>query len=177
MTVDELTQLLLHDQLNVDREEFLIDFILRWIDHALTERTSHIEAILKCLRFPLMDFDFIEGRFRRHPRWKGNKDIENFIKTIYRGCKDIFHNNNRNSDPDLVCLSTRHRIPNKLIFLFGGWSRGRTLDVTECYNMKTSQWYVTNHLQDDTEGRSYFAIEAVHNNVYVIGKFICWNSL
>lgn len=159
----------MHDQLNVDKEEYLIDFIFHWIDHD-TKRSKYVEDLLQCLRFPLMNFGFIEGVFRRHPRWKESEKVQAFTKSIYRGCKQIFHKSNQQPDPSLACLTRRHRIPNTLIFLFGGWSRGRTLDVTECYNMKTKQWYVTNHLKDETEGRSYFAIELLNKNIYVIGK-------
>ena len=54
--------------------------------------------------------------------------------------------------------------------MYGGWNRGYTLDKAECYNTKTGSWYPADHLKDETEGRSYFGIEHIKGQVYVIGK-------
>jgi len=161
--------MLWRDELNVEHEEFLIDFILRWVDHD-EKRSAQLVNLMKCLRYPLMNFDFIEGKFRTHPRWKGNKSMQKLVKTIYKGCFQIFNRITNDPCPSLKCLKVRYRLPSQVIFLYGGWNRGRTLDATECYNTKTGFWYSAGHLKDETEGRSYFGIEYIDNEVYVIGK-------
>ena len=73
------------DELNVEREEYLIEYVFRWIEHQPEARFTELENMMRSLRYPLMNFDFIEGRFRNDPRWKNNKAILKLVKTIYKG--------------------------------------------------------------------------------------------
>ena len=170
LTVDELTAILLRDELNVEKEELLFGIVLKWIDHDEI-RGQELEKLLRCLRYPLMNYDFIEGEFRGHPRLRKEKEsIQKLIQCIHKGCFQISQRITNDPNPDLSCLKLRYRVPSQIIYLYGGWNRGCTLDKAECYNTKTGYWYSANHLKDETEGRSYFGIEYIKGEVYIIGK-------
>jgi len=173
LTTQELLTFLWKDELNIEREEYLIEYVFRWIEHQPEARFAELENMMRSLRYPLMNFDFIEGRFRNDPRWKNNKAILKLVKTIYKGCFQIFHRITNNPYPALPCLKQRYRFPSQVIFMYGGWNRGRTLDTTECYNIKTGSWYPANHLRDESssEGRCYFGIECVNGIIYMTGGF------
>lgn len=172
LTSKELLSFLWKDELNVEKEEYLIEFVFRWIDHQPDKRNAELESMIRSLRFPLMNFDFVEGIFRTLPRLKNTgKSIARLVKTIYKGCFQIFNRITNNPYPSLPCLKLRYRLPSQIIFLYGGWNRGRTLDVAECYNVKTGAWYPADHLKDETcEGRCYFGIESLNGVIYMAGK-------
>ena len=174
LTPKELLGFLWKDELNIEKEENLIELVFRWIDHDPDARNAELESMMRSLRYPLMNFDFVEGRFRSLPRLKQNasKSITRLVKTIYKGCFQIFNRITNNPYPSLPCLKLRYRLPSQIILLYGGWNRGRTLDMAECFNNKTGAWYPADHLKDEQcKGRCYFGIESLNGIIYVTGSF------
>ncbi|XP_029456912.1 kelch repeat and BTB domain-containing protein 8 isoform X2 [Rhinatrema bivittatum] len=61
LTKDQLMSILDSDDLNVDREEYVYDGIVRWFEYDRKEREMHLpEIFAKCIRMPLMDESFLE---------------------------------------------------------------------------------------------------------------------
>lgn len=170
---DELLEYLKDDELNVHKEEDLLDIIFGWIDHDYLKRVSYVSELLQCARFPLMSYEFVINKLKQHPRLSINKELVTLRDTIVEQCYDIFNDEEvgENYKPSMDCLTLKHRIPVEMIFLLGGWTRGRTLDIAECYNTNSKEWFVTRHLQDPNGGRCYFGMEIVEGNIYVIGGY------
>ena len=165
----ELTEFLKHDELNTEKEEYLLEFIFRWLNHD-TERAKYLYELLQCLRYPLMDFEFIVTKFKNCPLLKINKNVKKLTKKICKGCTQIYLNTNNSSQNSLACLTKEHRIPPQVVLLIGGWNAGRALDIVECYNRRSSEWFITKQLKDPAGGRCYFGMGFIHNAVYLIGK-------
>jgi len=167
---EELIAFLKHDEMNLDKEENIIDIMLQWIDYDYEKRTPSLHDLLQCARYPFMDYKFIDGKFKTNPRLDGNDNINDLKDAICKECLNIFLNG-KNANDKMDCLSIRHRIPTQLIFLIGGWTRGRTLDISECYNSNSNEWFITRHLQDPNGGRCYFGLEVLGNNAFVLGGY------
>lgn len=66
----QLGKLLISDDLNVSREEFILDLVLRWVKHSsLTERevrVVHLPELLRKVRLPLIHPDYLREVMKRN---------------------------------------------------------------------------------------------------------------
>nr|XP_033782619.1 kelch repeat and BTB domain-containing protein 8 isoform X2 [Geotrypetes seraphini] len=61
LTKDQLVSILDSDDLNVDKEEYVYESIVRWLEYDRNRREMHLpEIFAKCIRMPLMDESFLE---------------------------------------------------------------------------------------------------------------------
>lgn len=171
LTILELIELLKHDELNVDREEALFDAIFKWVSHDRKVRDEFLVDLLKCLRYNIMHERNIEHTFNSHPILR-NKQIQHFGRLVSSVCRDCstYTVTDLIQQRDLKWWKSQHRIPAQLIFCIGGWNRGRTLDIAECFNNKSQKWYITDHVRDPAGGRCYFGLEIIQNYVYIVGR-------
>ncbi|XP_029007710.1 kelch repeat and BTB domain-containing protein 12 [Betta splendens] len=74
----QLGSLLSSDDLNVSREETILDVVLRWVKHrALTEgetRDRHLPELLRKVRLPLISADYLRESMRRSAALLGDAD-------------------------------------------------------------------------------------------------------
>merc|ERR1712142_1077115 len=47
------------DDLNVSKEETVYQLVMSWVEHDLESRLPHLIGLLACVRFPLMDNNFL----------------------------------------------------------------------------------------------------------------------
>jgi len=75
LTLEEMIEILSHDELNVKTEEPVFATIIRWIDHSPSTRKEHIFPLLQCIRLCLLSTSyFVEKvRFLTVHVWQKNK--------------------------------------------------------------------------------------------------------
>ncbi|XP_048877964.1 kelch repeat and BTB domain-containing protein 12 [Brienomyrus brachyistius] len=61
----QLLPLVGSDDLNITREESILDMVLRWVDHRRAERATHLAELLRRVRLPLVAPDFLREARRR----------------------------------------------------------------------------------------------------------------
>lgn len=57
VSIEDITELIRDDALNVDREELVWEFCVRWIEHDEQNRFQHIPVLLESIRLGLIDKD------------------------------------------------------------------------------------------------------------------------
>ena len=64
----QLGKLLGSDDLNISREETILDVVLRWVKHSPPEdgRSHHLPELLRKVRLPLVDADYLREAVRRN---------------------------------------------------------------------------------------------------------------
>ncbi|XP_056456442.1 kelch repeat and BTB domain-containing protein 12 [Gadus chalcogrammus] len=64
----QLGKLLSSDDLNISREETILDVVLRWVRHSPLEdgRSHHLPELLRKVRLPLIDADYLREAMRRN---------------------------------------------------------------------------------------------------------------
>ena len=112
----------------------------------------------------------MDKKFSKDKRFKKNPAVKELTKKIYKTFTGIKKHNLPKET--LSCFSKSHRLPTQVILLFGGWNGTQTLNKTECYNLKSNDWYINNRLSDPAGGRCYFSLECIKNVIYVIGTNI-----
>ena len=174
MTPSELGEMLDNDELNTDSEDELMLCIIRWKDYRPVDRMFHVDNLFKKLRYPLMRIKSIQLMLSNVQEL--SCQLAFFLRECEKRCLQFHTTGNastlENCDDGFskYSLNRRQRIPPHLIFMMGGWNRGRILDLAECYNSRTDRWSSAPHLRDPAGGRGYFGMEVMDGSIYVIGK-------
>eukprot|EP00794_Sanderia_malayensis_P009399 gene9399-10387_t len=174
LTKEELIEIIKQDELNIVKEEDLYDAILSWADKDASNRDDLLPEILKFIRFPTMDFDFLEIKVLANPKI-ADENWNKLIYDVYQRCCRYFKHNEKDAlflmPADLPCYSRKYRIPAQFIYVYGGWTKGRTLDITECYNHKSDQWTVSQNFRDPAGGKCYFGLAQINQLIYFAGGY------
>lgn len=72
ISLDEMTDILAHDELNVKTEETVFEAIIRWIDFDVRQRRQHIYPLLKCIRLCLLSTTYFVEKVTKHQRYSGH---------------------------------------------------------------------------------------------------------
>lgn len=62
-----LTKLIKSDNLDVTREEMVYDSVMLWVNHDVDTRKTDLLLLILCIRFPLMDYNFIQSKVITDP--------------------------------------------------------------------------------------------------------------
>ncbi|TKS88271.1 Kelch-like protein 10 [Collichthys lucidus] len=166
LTVDELTDFLGRDDLNVKRESTVYEAIIHWVCYRPNERKDDIAIPFSKLRLALTSEDFIN-----------KKVISNDLMNTNPGCLhmavealDIIRRTRNNSTMSGVCnAAARPRLPDAILLAIGGWSGGDPTNVIEAYDYRADRWItVTNNLESP---RAYHGTAFLNGYVYCIGGF------
>ena len=174
LTVGELTAIVEQGNLFIEKEEDLYEAVISWADRSPEKRDEALPGILKHVRFPLMSLEFLEmnvissDRIAKH-KWRDT------IFDIYHRTYCYFKRDKKDAffmvPCDMPCYSLELRPPSQLICVIGGWSSGRCLQVTECYNPKTDEWFITTKLKDPFGSRCYYGSTVIDKKIYYAGMF------
>ncbi|XP_069499469.1 kelch repeat and BTB domain-containing protein 12 [Ambystoma mexicanum] len=78
--VDQLLTLITSDDLNVSREENILDLVLRWVNHDRTVRAEHLPELLKQVRLVLVNPSFLREARKRNTVVMCNSECYNMIE-------------------------------------------------------------------------------------------------
>ncbi|XP_034748721.1 kelch-like protein 10 [Etheostoma cragini] len=165
LSVQELTDILERDDLNVKKESVVYESILRWITHLPEKRKGHITVLLSKVRLALMSMDFIRMNVMSNELVNSNTECQLMVK---EGIETIC----RNTTSSVVGLFnplSRPRLPNAILLAIGGWSGGDPTNGIEAYDIRADYWInVTN---DHERPRAYHGTAFLNGNVYCVGGF------
>ncbi|KAM6936677.1 kelch-like protein 10 [Lycodopsis pacificus] len=160
LSVQQLTDILGRNDLNVRRESIAYEAVLRWIVRVPEERTAHIAVLLSQA---LMSMDY----FRINVI--SNELVKNSIKCrpmVRKAIAAMCHlKTNRRSH--LCNHLVRPRLPNAVLLAIGGWSANNSTNLIEAYDVRADCWIkVTNHLEHP---RAYHGTACLNGSVYCVG--------
>uniref|UniRef100_A0A8C9WW43 Kelch like family member 10 n=1 Tax=Sander lucioperca TaxID=283035 RepID=A0A8C9WW43_SANLU len=165
LSVQELTDILDRDDLNVRKESSVYESILRWITHVPEKRKGHITVLLSKVRLALTGMDYMRINVMSNELVNSNTECQLMVKeAIETICR-----NTTSSVAGLCNPLSRPRLPNAILLAIGGWSGGDPTNGIEAYDIRADYWInVTN---DHERPRAYLGTAFLNGNVYCIGGF------
>ena len=180
LTIDEFTAIIRQSNLYIEREEELYEAVLSWADKSPKERNEALPNILENVRFPLMSLDYLESNVINSDR-VGTEKWNDTIFDVYHRTYHYMKHDKRDAffmaPSNMPCYSLQLRPPSQLICVMGGWSNGRCLQVTECYNPKSNEWSVTAKFKDPFGSRCYYGSTVIEKKIYYAGVSIGIQSI
>ncbi|XP_035687990.1 kelch-like protein 21 [Branchiostoma floridae] len=88
LSVNQLTEIISHDELDVEEETTVYGVVLRWVQHSKEDRLHHLPSILPHIRFNLLTSDD-KAAILEHP-----------LVTEYPGSSDYIRNAVQNGNPN-----------------------------------------------------------------------------
>ncbi|XP_071758375.1 kelch-like protein 10 [Centroberyx gerrardi] len=162
LSLQQLTDILERDDLNVRQESMAFEAVLRWIGHSPEEREGHISVLLPKVRLALMTADYFINKVKNNTLVKDNAECKPVIISAQRAIFDITIN--RPSNP-----LTRPRLPHAVLLAIGGWSGGTPTNGIEVYDPRAELW--VNVTNDEEPPRAYHGAAFLNGVVYCVGGF------
>ncbi|VVC46024.1 BTB/Kelch-associated,BTB-kelch protein,BTB/POZ domain,Kelch-type beta propeller,Kelch repeat type [Cinara cedri] len=168
LTRAEFKRLIEDNQLNVNREEYVWDVLVKWVDEDPKNRKNELVYLLPFVRFGLMAFRYFVEKVKDHRYIKNRVDCKPFIVETLK----FFYNLQVTAiaRDSLIPTLARPRYPFEVLFAIGGWSGGSPTAIIETYDWKSDRW--TRILNEDTYGpRAYHGTIVVDHCIYILGGF------
>ena len=158
-----LITLLQSEELNVHNEERVFESAMKWIKHDTETRLSHLPEILKHVRLPLVERNYLVSTISTEPLIRQNEACRDLVDEA----KDYLLLPEQRSK--LSGPRTRPRKPmvtNETLFAVGGWCNGDAISMVEKYSLTTNQW---SQMSNMTKKRCGVGIAVLENFIYAIG--------
>ncbi|XP_052577202.1 kelch repeat and BTB domain-containing protein 12 [Peromyscus californicus insignis] len=83
----QLLALIKSDDLNISREESILDLVLRWVNHNQALRTGHLVELLKQVRLELINASFLRQALRRNTMLLCDGSCIDIIQNAFKAIK------------------------------------------------------------------------------------------
>eukprot|EP00795_Rhopilema_esculentum_P009277 gene9277-16971_t len=171
---DELCEAIAHSEMNAEKEEDIYNAVICWADNDPDKRNKELADIFTFIRFPLMDLDFLENKVLHNNRVTDSQ-WNTTISDIYQRCCRFHKHNETHAffwvPKDMPCYCRESRVPSYIIYIPGGWSNGRCLAITECYNPKSDRWTMAHNLKDPDGAKCYYGSAQLGKLAYFAGGY------
>ena len=168
LSYGELTQFLSHDYLQINREEEVLTFILKWITFDTGERITLLEDLAKNIRFAWIVSELSQIGIEEYSMFFADALHNRIILQVLNAMR--LQHNDMNSD--LVRVGELSpRVPKNSILIVGGWSSYSNDTVGfETYDAFTGRWY-EDPSQPDVMNLAYHGCCVIGNDIYVVGGY------
>ncbi|XP_068195367.1 kelch-like protein 10 [Antennarius striatus] len=166
LSLQELTEILNSDELNVNEEKTVYEAAVRWINHAPEQRILHLPALLSRARLALSSTDDI-NILMSDPYLCDNPQCMQILNDNLR----LKHQLSNMVMPIRFCtnFAARPRLPNAIIFAIGGWNATNVTNIIEVYDFRADCWLdITDHQELP---RAYHGTVSLDEFIYCIGGF------
>ncbi|KAI3388453.1 hypothetical protein SNEBB_009634 [Seison nebaliae] len=167
LNVEEFSEIITCDDLNVRTEEIVYHSVMNWIDRDPDTRKIEIVRLIQCVRLGLLSTQFFIKDLKGHPYIKEQEQCKPLIIETLRYLYEL--DLDSNMDIDMMDPITKPRIPHEILFVVGGWSGGSPTSVVEMYDTRTDKWIRLNH--SDSSPRAYHGSVTLNDKIYIIGGF------
>ncbi|XP_066576868.1 kelch-like protein 10 [Amia ocellicauda] len=167
LSLDQLTNIIEKDDLNVNQEDVVFEAILRWIDHAPNERRGHISVLLPKVRMALMEPEYFMTKVKNNELVKQTDECKPIVIDALTVMYDL--NINALSDSDLCNPMTRPRLPYAILLSIGGWSGDSPTNDMEAYDSRANRW--VDVTMPEEYPRAYHGVAYLKGWVYCVGGF------
>ncbi|XP_066283326.1 kelch-like protein 12 [Branchiostoma lanceolatum] len=86
LSVNQLTEIISHDELDVREETTVWEAVVRWVQHSREDRLHHLPSILSHIRFNLLPPDNTAALLE-HPLVRQNSEVRNLVLREASNCK------------------------------------------------------------------------------------------
>ncbi|XP_053491304.1 kelch-like protein 10 [Ictalurus furcatus] len=162
LTVEQLSEIIEKDELNVKQESVVFEAILQWIKHAPWKRKAHIGVLLPKVRLGLLTHDYLMNNVSNNVLVMDNMTCKPIVTRVLMGIDDL--------NPSLPLSSDlqRLRLPSAVLLAIGGYGH-KNLNTIEAYDTRAARW--VNVTCNDESPRAYHGTVYLNGFVYCIGGF------
>lgn len=161
----EVEELVSNVQLNIASEEKVFLAVLTWVKYDPAERSSHISKLLRHVRLPLLERDFLMTSVESEMLVRENGECK---ELLLEAMKYHLLPEQRSA---LVSDRTQERKPEGLmpyVFAVGGGSLFAIHSECECYNPRLDRWFPISPM---LYRRSRAGVAALSKSLYVVGGY------
>ncbi|PAA93131.1 hypothetical protein BOX15_Mlig022395g1, partial [Macrostomum lignano] len=166
LSLDELTGLLIRDEVHVGSEEEVYQAGLRWLCHRQPERQSAALAVLRCIRLTQLPTGLLAD-ISKDPVFRNSlecRDLLDDAKAYFLLPERRFGQLSSMRTQPRSCLSACG-----CIYAVGGLtSSGDSISTVECYDPGQKQWRVAENM---TTHRSRVGVAVLNGRLYAIGGY------
>ncbi|XP_062285987.1 kelch-like protein 10 [Scomber scombrus] len=159
LSVQQLAGLIKKDELNVRQESTVFEAILRWIDHNLEERKSHMAVLLSKVRLLVMSVNYLVDTVCKNNLVRTSLAcvtmVSNAMKTLHES----------NMEKPLTCT----RLPHTVLLTIGGWVKDCPTESVEIYDVRADRWVTLSN--NGKAPRAFHGCVYLNGFVYCIGGF------
>ncbi|XP_048842144.1 kelch-like protein 10 isoform X3 [Brienomyrus brachyistius] len=165
LSLEQLSDIIEQDELNVREEDVVFEAILRWIEHEPATREAHISVLLAKIRMARMDPEYFMKIVKANDLVKANVACRPIITDVLKVIYDL-HDESPLSDFENPLI--RPRLPSDILLAVGGWNM-RTTNCIDAYDTRADRWVdITQEEQSNLAGHG----TVYHDGfVYCIGGF------
>uniref|UniRef100_A0A3Q4GUJ3 Kelch like family member 10 n=1 Tax=Neolamprologus brichardi TaxID=32507 RepID=A0A3Q4GUJ3_NEOBR len=159
LSVQQLSDLIEKDELNVKQESTVFEAILRWINYSPVERGCDMPALLKKVRLLLMPTEYLVDTVSRNDLVISSPACMNMVTTAVKML------NESNMERPL----TQTRLPSEVLLAVGGWVSHFPSNKIELYNVRADHWVPLSWRHNASLG--FYGCAYLNGCVYCIGGF------
>ncbi len=165
LPLNELNQIIGHDELNVKIEEQVYQAVMNWVRFNVDERKEYLSQLMQNVRFPLMDRKYLINIIGVDPLIKQNQ--------ICRDLIDEAKNYLLLPEERLLMQGPRTK-PRKqfatgeLLFAVGGWCSGDAISSVEMFDPQstTNEWKIVKSM---SKRRCGVGVAVLGQHIYAVG--------
>ncbi|KAM9360680.1 kelch-like protein 10 [Symphorus nematophorus] len=168
LSVQELTELIENDQLNVKKEEKVFEAIVRWIAYAPEERRGYLSLLLSNVRLALMSPEYFTDHVANNELVKASEECRPILLKTIEAMVDI--------QTQEFCASAlcnplaRPRLPSAILLAVGGLSHGRPINTIEAYDVRADRWVSVANREQEVP-RAYHGAAFLSGSLYCLSAF------
>uniref|UniRef100_A0A3B3VR90 Kelch like family member 10 n=1 Tax=Poecilia latipinna TaxID=48699 RepID=A0A3B3VR90_9TELE len=130
LPVEELVELIRKDELNVRKETFVFEAILRWVKFAPEDRRGYMGTLFAHVRLLLIPINYLVETMCKDNLVRNNLQCVNMVISAMK----ILHG----SSVEMPLTSTR--LPSHVLLAIGGFEDNYPSDKMEMYNVRKDCW-------------------------------------
>ncbi|XP_053718977.1 kelch-like protein 10 [Synchiropus splendidus] len=138
LTVEELSNILERDDLNVKEESTVFEAVIHWISREPETRSRHIALLLSKVRLALLSIDYMKMKVCQNNLVKNSSDSLSIVDHATNIILYII--TNRLNVPGFYNLVARPRLPNCVLLATGGWVTRDATKAIEAYDIRVDRW-------------------------------------
>lgn len=171
--VGDLIWFLSSDDIYVDREEYIFEYILKWIDFDAEIRTRLFPKLFKCLRLPLINDEYYEEKVASHELVKGNSFCRGVLTSFSLFKIQQAHMLDVDTDSPFANPTPRLGMFNRKLIVYSGGAYAANERAFTAFDPVTKKNYygIKPHPSFDFKFRIdyYSLVTTDNNNIYFIG--------
>ncbi|XP_047672917.1 kelch-like protein 10 [Tachysurus fulvidraco] len=166
LTMEQLSDILENDELNIKEEKTAFQAVFLWIRHEPSVRTQHIVNLLPKVRLSLVTREYFLENIKKNPVVSSVCECQPIIAHAMKAMND-----SKMAEPNTRLLDpfTRPRLPYSILFAIGGFSGTSPTNIVETYDSKLDSWMCISSRAE--RARAYHGTVFLDGLVYVIGGY------
>ncbi|WAR18202.1 KBTB8-like protein [Mya arenaria] len=153
LTLIKLSEFILSDELNVDKEETVLEAMIAWTEHDYASRKDEFCELLPLVRFGLMISKTIRERLSKHRLVRSCKRCQLFLKH----CKNFEESPAEYEGEFDFSLNLRAGMfrPESCLLIVGGVEQTGIRPCINCYNPVTQEGFYIEEFPESRKNGSY----------------------